>query len=68
MRYVYNTPINIPMPGMSFNGVISIIYKLKNVTDSLANFDLVMKVNFDIDMDKVPVKSATGTGIGDIGL
>jgi hypothetical protein len=63
-EYIYNTPINIPLPGMIFKGVISIIYKLKNVTDSLANFDLIMKINFDIDMDKVSVKSATGSGSG----
>ncbi|HEY5405610.1 MAG TPA: hypothetical protein VIJ92_00920, partial [Ginsengibacter sp.] len=44
---------------------MSVVYKLKTVTDSIAGFDLTMKMNFDIGMDSVARKQrGNGSGSG----
>ena len=62
-EYVYTTPVSIPVANTIMKMVMSITYKLTNVTDSMAGFDLTMKINFDMQTDSVTSKSR-GTGSG----
>jgi hypothetical protein len=62
-EYVYTAPVSIPVANTVMKMVMSITYKLTNVTDSIAGFDLTMKINFDMQMDSVQAKSR-GTGSG----
>jgi hypothetical protein len=65
-EYKYTTPLTIPLSGITMKAEILITYRLMTVTDSLANFNMLMKVNFDFNMSGVTVKSAYGSGTGNL--
>lgn len=61
-EYVHETPLTIPLPGMTLKAVVSVIYKLTGITDSVANFDLVMKAKFDTENASLQKGEGDGSG------
>lgn len=64
-EYVYTVPVNIPVATTVMKMVMSITYKLTNVSDSIAGFDLMMKITFDVaENDLEKNKRGSGSGYG----
>ena len=62
-KYIYSTSLNIPIATIMMKMIISITYKLNSVTDSIAGFDLNMKIILDASMASMG-NSIHGTGTG----
>ena len=65
-EYTYTTPLTMPLGAFTIKANIIITYRLMTVTDSIANFNMLMKINFDFNMSGVTVKSADGSGTGNL--
>ncbi len=59
--YTQITPFNMPIGSINFKMNIETIYKLVNLNDSLANFDIAMKFTMDMNADN---SNASGSGEG----
>jgi hypothetical protein len=62
-EYTQKAPMTVPVGFGNINMLISITYKLKDYSDSLANFDLSVKMNMNTGQDFPAVGSGEGSGV-----
>jgi len=63
-KYTHQTPLTIPISGVTINMMVTTTYKLKSVTDGIAYLDITQEMTMNGEMSAVGKFKAGGAGKG----